>query len=343
MVIADRPLALTLGDPAGIGPDIALEAWRAREAEAIPPFVLLGDPDVIAARARALGISAPIAVIDDVAQAMELFAEALPMLPIAVSGTVVPGKPNKAAMRAVQHSIEQAANIVMQDAARAVVTNPVSKAVLHSAGFNFPGHTEFLGSLAREAGTAPPVMMLVARDLKVVPVTIHIPLKHVPITLTQDLILATIETTAADLRRFFGLLRPRIVVAGLNPHAGEGGSIGREEIDIIVPAIERARRKGLNVHGPFSADTLFHAEARQGYDVAIAMYHDQALIPLKTIGFDEGVNVTLGLPFVRTSPDHGTAFAIAGTGKANPRSLIEALKLAYQMSSFVELRRGARR
>jgi 4-hydroxythreonine-4-phosphate dehydrogenase len=342
MVIPDRPLALTLGDPAGIGPDIALEAWRARDTEPIPPFALLGDPDVMAARARLLGISAPIAVIDDAAQAMELFAEALPMLPIAVSGTVVPGKPNKAAMRAVQQSIEQAASIVMKGTARAVVTNPVSKAVLHSAGFNFPGHTEFLGALAREAGTAP-VMMLVARDLKVVPVTIHIPLKHVPIALTQDLILATIETTAADLRRFFGLLRPRIVVAGLNPHAGEGGSIGREEIDIIVPAIERARRKGLNVHGPFSADTLFHAEARQGYDVAVAMYHDQALIPLKTIGFDEGVNVTLGLPFVRTSPDHGTAFAIAGTGKANPRSLIEALKLAYQMSSFVELRRGARR
>jgi 4-hydroxythreonine-4-phosphate dehydrogenase len=179
-------------------------------------------------------------------------------------------------------------------------------------------------------------MMLVANDLKVVPTTIHIPLKHVSITLTQDLIFSTIDTAARDLKRYFGLERPRIAVCGLNPHAGEEGSIGTEEVDIIQPAIERARRKGLTITGPHSADTLFHAEAREGYDVAIAMYHDQALIPFKTLAFEEGVNVTLGLPFVRTSPDHGTAFALAGTGRANPRSLIEALRLANAMASRSE-------
>jgi len=221
---------------------------------------------------------------------------------------------------------------VREGKARAVVTNPVSKSLLYQAGFAFPGHTEYLAALAGGAEPLLPVMMLVAGPFKVVPVTIHIPLKDVPAALTTDLLLATIRTTDQDLRRYFGYVRPRLAVSGLNPHAGEDGSLGREEIDIIAPAIEAARAEGLDVTGPYPADTLFHATARQTYDAAICMYHDQALVPFKTVAFEEGVNVTLGLPFVRTSPDHGTAFDIAGTGKANPKSLIEALRLADAMS-----------
>jgi len=226
---------------------------------------------------------------------------------------------------------------VLAGAARAVVTNPVSKAVLYRAGFGFPGHTEFLASLANPSGAPPlPVMMLVAQEIKIVPVTVHIPLKDVAATLSRALIVSTLLTTARDMRRYFGLASPRLAVTGLNPHAGEDGGLGREEIDIIAPAIEEARAIGLVVTGPHPADTLFHAEARQGYDAAIAMYHDQALIPFKTLAFEHGINVTLGLPFLRTSPDHGTAFALAGTGRARSRSLIEALRLADAMAARAE-------
>ena len=328
----ERPLALTLGDPAGIGPDITLLAFQARLAERIPPFVLLGDPEVLAARAHILGLAVAIEAIGEPAVATRLFAKALPVLPIAVPGDVVPGRPDPAAAPAIQQSIERALALVREGAASAIVTNPISKAVLYRAGFPFPGHTEFLARLAgREASDA--VMMLVAGDLKVVPVTIHIPLKEVINALTQSLIIKTLATTARDLTRYFGVARPRIAVTGLNPHAGEDGGMGREEIDIIIPAIAAARAQGLDVTGPYPADTLFHAEARATYDAAVAMYHDQALIPFKTLAFDTGVNTTLGLPFVRTSPDHGTAFALAGTGKASPRSLIEALRLADAMQA----------
>jgi 4-hydroxythreonine-4-phosphate dehydrogenase len=328
----ERPLALTLGDPAGIGPDITLLAFQARLAERIPPFVLLGDPEVLAARAHILGLAVAIEAIGEPAVATRLFAKALPVLPIAVAGDVVLGRPDPAAAPAIQQSIERALALVREGAASAIVTNPISKAVLYRAGFPFPGHTEFLARLAgREASDA--VMMLVAADLKVVPVTIHIPLKEVINALTQSLIIKTLATTARDLTRYFGVARPRIAVTGLNPHAGEDGGMGREEIDIIIPAIAAARAQGLDVTGPYPADTLFHAEARATYDAAVAMYHDQALIPFKTLAFDTGVNTTLGLPFVRTSPDHGTAFALAGTGKASPRSLIEALRLADAMQA----------
>jgi 4-hydroxythreonine-4-phosphate dehydrogenase len=333
----ETPLALTIGDPAGIGPDITLLAWQARVRGRIPPFALLGDPGVLAARAVALGIDVPIETVDGIDVASACFARALPVLPVPIVGPVVPGCPDEAAVPAVKQSIEQAVKLVQQGAARAMVTNPVSKALLYDAGFAFPGHTEYLAALAAsDEQPLLPVMMLVAGAFKVVPVTIHIPLKDVPAALTTDLVLATIETTAKDLGRFFGLARPRLAISGLNPHAGEDGSIGREEIDVIVPAIEAARRQGLDVSGPHPADTLFHAAARERYDVAICMYHDQALVPFKTLAFEEGVNVTLGLPFVRTSPDHGTAFDIAGTGKANPQSLIEALRLADAMSRGAE-------
>jgi 4-hydroxythreonine-4-phosphate dehydrogenase len=336
----ERPLALTIGDPAGIGPDITLLAWQVRIRGRIPPFALLGDPGVLAARAAALGIDVPIETVDGVDAACACFARALPVLPVPIAGPVVPGCPSEAAMPAVKQSIEQAVRLVRQGNARAVVTNPVAKSLLYQAGFAFPGHTEYLAALAGSARQPLlPVMMLAAGPFKVVPVTIHIPLKDVPAALTRDLILTTIKITANDLGRFFGIAHPRLAVSGLNPHAGEDGSIGREEIDIIAPAIEAARQEGLDVTGPHPADTLFHAAARDRYDAAICMYHDQALVPFKTLAFEEGVNVTLGLPFVRTSPDHGTAFDIAGTGKANPRSLIEALRLADAMSRVAEAER----
>jgi 4-hydroxythreonine-4-phosphate dehydrogenase len=314
-----------------------LLAWLAREHEAIPPFVLVGDARVLATRAEALGLRVPIATVADPVVAEERFAEELPVLPIFVPGTVTAGHPHEAAASAVQQSIEQAVRLVQKGEARAVVTNPISKAVLYCGGFAFPGHTEYLASLAATGAAAlHPVMMLTSKDLKVVPVTIHMSLKEVAPALTRELILSTIEITARDLGRFFGIARPRLAVSGLNPHAGEEGNLGREEVDMIEPAIEAARAKGLDVTGPYPADTLFHAGARASYDAAICMYHDQALVPFKTLAFQEGVNVTLGLPFVRTSPDHGTAFAIAGTGKADPRSLIEALRLADTMSRHAE-------
>jgi 4-hydroxythreonine-4-phosphate dehydrogenase len=323
----DKPLALTLGDPAGIGPDITLLAFAARRALAIPPFVLIGDPDVLAARAHTLGLALDIEPIGDVGEAPSMFVSALPVFPLPVTGEVIAGKPTQTAAQAVQQSIETAVTLVRSGGAAAVVTNPISKAVLTHSGFGFPGHTEYLASLA---GLAPSDvgMMLVGGDLKVVPVTIHISLKDVVGALDKERIVKTLSIVAREVSRYFGVARPRIAVAGLNPHAGEDGTMGREEIDIIVPAIEAARRQGLYVTGPHSADTLFHAEARQTYDVVVAMYHDQALIPVKTLAFDTGVNVTLGLPFVRTSPDHGTAFALAGSGKASPHSLIAALRLA---------------
>lgn len=328
-----KPLALTLGDPAGIGPDVTLLAFAARSREAIPPFVLIGDETVLAERAESLGLSIPIAKIAAPADAAKIFPDALPVLPIAVSGPVVAGQPSLEAMDAVKRSIEIAVALVQDGEARAVVTNPVSKSHLYRAGFAFPGHTEYLASLASgDATPLHPVMMLVAGPFKVVPTTIHIPLKDVERTLTRDLLAETIKITNRDLRRFFGYDRPRLAVSGLNPHAGEQGSLGREEVEIIEPVIAEARAEGLDVSGPYPADTLFHEAARERYDAAICMYHDQALVPFKTLAFEEGVNVTLGLPFVRTSPDHGTAFDIAGTGKTNPRSLIEALRLASAMS-----------
>jgi 4-hydroxythreonine-4-phosphate dehydrogenase len=330
------PLALTLGDPAGIGPDITLLAWERHRRE-LPSFVLLGDARVLLERAQALRLDVPVQEVSGPGEAPQLFQEALPVVPVGGLGRVLSGKPDQAAAKVVRESIERAVSLAQEGSVRAVVTNPVSKAVLYGAGFPFPGHTEFLAALAaREGKLAHPVMMLASPALKVVPVTIHVALKDVPRLLTKDLILTTIETTARDLGRYFGFTRPRLAVAGLNPHAGEEGSMGREEVEIIAPAIEAARAKGLDVTGPHAADTLFHAAARERYDAAICMYHDQALVPFKTLAFEEGVNITLGLPFVRTSPDHGTAFSLAGTGKANPRSLIEALKLAAAMSDKAE-------
>ncbi len=329
-----RPLALTLGDPAGIGPDITLAAWAAQAREPIPPFVLVGDAAVLALRAKTLGLAVPVRVVNEAGEAPTVFTEALPVLETAPAPAIVAGRPNPAAAHAILDSIERAVRLVQAGEVRAVVTNPIAKSLLYGAGFGYPGHTEYLAALAAPGGgPAPhPVMMLASAGFRVVPATVHIPLKDVTATLTSALLLEVIEITASDLHRYFGLTQPRIAVSGLNPHAGEDGTLGREEIEIVAPAIEAARARGIDATGPYPADTLFHADARRGYDAAICMYHDQALVPFKTLAFEEGVNVTLGLPFVRTSPDHGTAFAIAGTGRANPRSLIEALRLAEAMT-----------
>jgi 4-hydroxythreonine-4-phosphate dehydrogenase len=336
---AERPLALTIGDPAGIGPDIALGAYLARKREQVPAFVLIGDPAVLTARARALGLDAPLAVVAEIGEGPRRFPDALPVLPILGPGEVRAGRPDRAAAPLITRSIERAVALAEAGTARAVVTNPIAKSVLYGAGFAFPGHTEYLAALAAPKEKPPhPVMMLVGPSLKAVPVTIHVPLKEVPGLLTRGLIVKTIATTAEGLKRYFGIARPRLAVSGLNPHAGEDGSMGREETDVIAPAIAEARAIGLDATGPYPADTMFHDAARATYDAAICMYHDQALAPFKTLAFEEGVNATLGLPFIRTSPDHGTAFALAGTGKASPRSLIEALKLAAAMSAHAEAR-----
>jgi 4-hydroxythreonine-4-phosphate dehydrogenase len=324
------PLALTMGDPSGIGPELALAAWRARTAGA--PFVIFAAPGILAAAAKRAGFTTPI-IETDLAGARAAFLNGLPVVPLKNVVKDAPGRSSEANAKATIESIELAVEAVHQGLARAVVTNPVAKAALYQAGFKYPGHTEYLGALSSVWGPpAFPVMMIWSDTLAVVPVTIHIPLADVASALTADLIIRTARIVDRDLRARFGLRRPRLAVAGLNPHAGEGGAMGREEITIIGPAIEALKAEGIDVVGPLSADTMFHPSARARYDVALTMYHDQGLIPVKTLAFDEGVNVTLGLPFVRTSPDHGTAFDIAGKGIANPASLIAALKLADRLT-----------
>ncbi len=330
-----KPLALTMGEPAGIGAEIALQAWLRRDT-GLPPFFLIDDADRLAALARGLGWTVPLKTIAAPEEAASSFAAALPVLPISLPQRVVPGHADPANAPAVIASIDRAVEFARADRAGAVVTNPINKQCLYAAGFKYPGHTEYLAELA---GGVVPVMMLACPELRVVPITIHLALKDVVGTLTQEAIVAAGRTTAAGLRRDFAIDRPVLAVAGLNPHAGESGSMGREEIEIIAPAVAALRREGILAEGPFPADTLFHAAARKRYDAVLCMYHDQALIPIKTIDFDGGVNVTLGLPFIRTSPDHGTAFDIAGKGVANPTSLIAALRLAGEMAS----RRSERR
>lgn len=314
------PLALTMGDPAGIGGEITVRAWES----GAPPFFCIDDP----ARLAALG--APVAEIAAPAEAAAVFDRAIPVLPEPLSGASRPGAPAPEDAHAVVNAIRRAVALTKTGEAAAVVTNPVNKKALYDgAGFAFPGHTEFLADLA---GVERSVMMLVAPGLRVVPITIHIPLSEAPRALTAELIVFTARTVDAELRRRFGVAAPRLALAGLNPHAGEGGAMGREEIEVIAPAIAALRAEGIDASGPQPADTMFHASARARYDAALCMYHDQALIPVKTLDFDRTVNVTLGLPIVRTSPDHGTAYDIAGRGIARPESLIEAIRLAGEMA-----------
>ncbi len=328
------PLALTLGEPAGIGPDLTLALSRRRVELDVPPFYLIGDADFLAARARMLRLDVPIAVVEPAAAAAA-FERALPVVPLGLAVSAAPGRPDATSAPAAIASIRRAVADVLSGHAAAVVTNPIAKNVLYRSGFAEPGHTEFLAKLVQETTGKPvqPVMMLWSADLAVVPVTIHLPLRDVVATLTSDLIVTTGRIVARDLVARFGIARPRLAIAGLNPHAGEEGALGEEDRTVVAPAVEQLKREGIEAIGPLPADTLFHARARAGYDVALCMYHDQALIPIKTLAFDCAVNVTLGLPLVRTSPDHGTAFDIAGKGTADPSSLLAALTLAARLAS----------
>jgi 4-hydroxythreonine-4-phosphate dehydrogenase len=329
-----RPLALTLGEPAGIGPDISLMAWLRREEDSLPAFYMLADPQCLVRRAKQLGIEVPVEIVSP-ATAANTFTHALPVVPLGVEAKADPGRPDSTSAPAAIASIDRAVADVTSGAASALVTNPVAKSVLYKFGFDEPGHTEYLAKLSFELTGNPdlPVMMLWSPEVAVVPVTIHIPFKDVPQRLTRDLIFETGRIVARDLIARFGIARPRLAVAGLNPHAGEDGALGKEDSTIVKPAVERLVADGIDARGPLAADSMFHEAARRTYDAALCMYHDQALIPIKTLAFDHAVNVTLGLLFVRTSPDHGTAFDIAGSGKANPASLIAALKLAARLAA----------
>ena len=328
-------LALSMGDPAGIGLELIAMCWLRRQSEAVPPFAVFGSVSELVARAKLIGATVDVEAISDARMAATVFQHAIPVIEIPLAHPATAGVASAANGGAVITAIERAVAAVHAGEAAAVVTNTIAKSVLYDAGFRHPGHTEFLADLARRhwpGAPADPVMMIASSALRVVPLTIHIALSEVPGAITHERIVDTARIMASALSTDFGLPRPRIAIAGLNPHAGEDGAMGMEEGRIIAPAIAELRTAGFDVTGPHPADTLFHAARRTTYDAVLAMYHDQALIPAKTLAFDTGVNVTLGLPFVRTSPDHGTAFDIAGTGVASPSSLIAALQLAKLMS-----------
>jgi 4-hydroxythreonine-4-phosphate dehydrogenase len=316
------PLAIALGDPAGIGPEIVAKSWERREAEDLPPFFAVGDCDAIEAIWKG-----PVRAISEPGEAADCFPHALPVVRVGGGSGIIPGIPDLDGARNSLDALEMAVGLARSGAASGLVTGPVSKSQLYAVGFIHPGQTEFV---AERCGVSSDLvaMMLVGPTLRTVPVTVHVPLRDVPEVLTFERIMGKALATIRGLQRQFGIERPRIAVAGLNPHAGEDGAIGREEIETIIPAIERLREEGHDVLGPYSADTMFHERARSRYDAALCMYHDQALVPIKTLHFDEGVNMTLGLPIVRTSPDHGTAFPIAGKDQANPGAMIAALKTA---------------
>lgn len=323
---ARKPVALTCGDPAGIGPEIAVKAWKTLAASA--PFFWIGDP-------RHLPKGTKFCLIETPAETTKATKQGLPVMGHVFPEMASPGVPNAENAQSVVDVIERAVDLVRSGEAAAICTAPISKKILvDHARFAYPGHTEFLAALG---GVATSVMMLASEELKVVPVTVHMPLSEVPEALTQDLLRKTLRIVHFSMSRDFGIAAPRIAVAGLNPHAGEGGMLGTEDGEIIGPVCESLRAEGMTITDPLPADTMFHAQARRAYDVAVAMYHDQALIPIKTLAFDRGVNVTLGLPFVRTSPDHGTAFGIAGKGLADATSLVEAIKLAHQMAAAREM------
>lgn len=329
-----EPLVVTMGEPAGIGGEIVLSSY-ARAKARLPAFALIGDIRWLAALNERLGLAVPLKTIAALGEATQTFEKALPILEQNLAVPVEPGKPDVRNAPAVIAAVERALDLCLSGAARALVTCPIHKAVLYAAGFEAPGHTEYLAlRIAARTGKSPtPIMMLVIPGLRVVPVTVHLSLAEAIGALTSALIVDTARQVDLALRRDFGIAAPKLVVAALNPHAGEEGALGREERDIVAPAVAALQRAGIAARGPLPADTLFHAAARATYDAALCLYHDQALIPLKTIDFERGVNVTLGLPIVRTSPDHGTAFDIAGQGRASPESFIAACMLAAEIAS----------
>ncbi len=328
-----RPLAVSLGDPAGIGPDIVLGAWQRRAESSLPAFYVIGDVSVLTERARLLGMAVPVEPVSP-EDAPAAWPDSLPVVATKAKAPGVAGQADTANARSTIEAIEMGVDHTLGGQAAGLVTCPIAKKPLYDAGFAFPGHTEFLAALAEKHTGTPvrAVMMIAGPQLRTVPATIHVPLADVPRLLTTALVEETIAITIADLQKRFAIARPRIAVAGLNPHAGEGGALGKEDDAVIRPAVERLKAAGHDVRGPLPADTMFHAAARMTYDAAVCMYHDQALIPAKALGFDDAVNATLGLPFIRTSPDHGTAFDIAGTGKARPLSFMAALKMARAMA-----------
>ena len=323
-----------MGEPAGVGPELVLNAWHQRDVLHLPSFCYIGCATHLINTREQLGLTAPISVIKDLENAEQAFASSLPVLDCKLTQQVQPGQPHTSNAKDVIEAIKIAVNLTLQGSARAIVTNPIHKKTLLNTGFPFPGHTEFLAHLCLKDGTnLKPAMMLVIPGLRVIPLTVHLPLAQVSQMLSHELITNTARLAAKALKQDFALSTPRLAVAALNPHAGEEGQLGREEIDVIAPAIKTLRAEGLDIVGPYPADTLFSEEARQTYDVALCMYHDQALIPLKTINFYDGVNVTLGLPIIRTSPDHGTAFDIAGQNIARIDSFTQALLLADEIAT----------
>ena len=326
------PLAISMGEPAGIGPDLILQLYEQRAEYQLPPFIVMGSMAFLAARARRLGLSINFAQTS-VTEAISQFPVALPVCHIEGLVPDRPGETSPLSGKVVMESIARAVSETLSGACRGMVTGPIHKAALYTAGFRYPGHTEYVASLCANGEGAPmPVMMMAHEDLRVVPLTIHVPLRDVPALITAKLIRDTVKIVEHDLRTRFGVEEPRLAVTGLNPHAGESGSIGLEDRDIILPTIIELQHDGIRVDGPISADTIFHLPNWKKYDAVIAMYHDQALIPIKTVAFDQGVNVTLGLPLVRTSPDHGTAFELVGTGKASVTSMLAAIRLADRLT-----------
>lgn len=321
-----------MGEPAGIGPEITLKAWAAARTGQVPVFAALGDPSLYRDTARRIGLDCTVQEIADAAEANALFPAALPVLPVTLATPSIPGRLAPENSLAVIRAIDLAAELALAGKVRGIVTNPIHKRALYDAGLSVPGHTEYLAALC---GGKMPAMMLSCPGLRVVPVTVHLSLKDAVAALTPDTILEQGLILARALAEDFGIARPRIAVAALNPHAGEEGRLGRHEIEIIAPAIAKLKATcpEAEIRGPLPADTLFHAAARQTYDAVLCMYHDQALIPLKTIDFENGVNTTLGLPIVRTSPDHGTALDIAGKGVAHPGSLIAAIRTANEIAA----------
>jgi 4-hydroxythreonine-4-phosphate dehydrogenase len=331
--VTPKPLALSLGDPAGIGPEIIVKAWRALRENG-PAFMVVGDLEVLNA-ASAAGASA-LQRVTSADEAARVFSESLPVLDLPLQAQVVAGRADPAYAPGVIRWIETAVGLALSGDVEAVVTAPIAKAPLYQAGFAYPGHTEFIAELTaatRYDGARGPVMMLAGGGLRVSLATIHMALRDVPAALTIERVVNTGLVTAQALRNDFGVDRPRIALAGLNPHAGEGGSLGREEIEIIGPAARSLRDLGVDCSNPKPSDTLFHDQARQAYDAVVCMYHDQALIPVKMLDFWGGVNVTLGLPIVRASPDHGVGFDIAGRGLARADSLIAAIRLAHDVAA----------
>ncbi len=327
------PLAISMGEPAGVGPDLILQLYQRRKQLKLAPFIVYGSTKTLAARRRRLGLELAISAATP-GNAASVFADALPVCDIKTDVADQPGKPVAETGKAVLEAIAQACGDCLTGACRALITAPIHKAVLTNIGFGFPGHTEFLAHLCAGGGDAPtPVMMLAHENLRVVPLSIHVPLAQVADLITTQMIVRKTRIVAHGLKTRFGIIKPKIGVTGLNPHAGEAGTMGHEEQTIIEPAIALLRREGIDVTGPLPADTLFYPPRWRQFDVVVAMYHDQALIPIKTVAFDSAVNVTLGLPVVRTSPDHGTAFDLAGSGKASYQSMLAAIRLTDKMTA----------